>query len=406
MSAPGDLLHDPAALLAADTAGLVSAASCAGAQVRAVSTQLTVLRRSERPRAVVVVGPSAPADTSMLAALLGDRAVAPIVAGAELPGWVGPLDLVVVLAGTREDEQSAVAAAVARHRGAVVVARGAADGPVATAAQESLLPAELAVPEGLAAPARIALLAGAAALAGMGPDPRLPELADLLDQLTLAVHPRAESFTNPAVDLAEYLHGGVGVFVGSDPLADAVACHAAAVFTDIAGLAATEVASPRAAVSPALFARMADGPGLFDDPFTDPFADGLAAPPIRPVLLTATPLEPGEPGEPLSRPNLLDPLRRALPRARVWGEAHASEPERSDVSRAPLARALSLIVGLDMAAVYAGLLAGQRIPGDHPSGLGRAGGSRWAVRAAVPDRDAGVARDDEENRRERYDSWN
>ncbi len=63
-----------------------------------------------------------------------------------------------------------------------------------------------------------------------------------------------------------------------------------------------------------------------------------------------------------------------------------------------------------MTAVYAGLLAGQRLPADHPNGLGRSGGSRWAVRAAVPGRraDGGVFadREDQPDRRERYDSWN
>lgn len=405
MSGPSgaELLHDPATLRAADTGDLIAAASCAGAQVRAVAGQLADLPGTDRPRALVVVGPTAAADAAVLAALLGDRVPAPIVAGPSLPGWVGPLDLVVVLAGSRDDEQSAVAAGTARYRGAVVHVRAAADGPVATAAEQTLLPVELAVPEGLAAPARIALLAGLAATAGLGPDPRLAQLADLADQVTLTVHPGAESFTNPAVDLAEHLLGGVGVFVGCDPLGDALAAHAAAVLIDIAGLPAADLPSVRAAGSPALFGRMAPGEGLFDDPFAD---DAAGAPPARPVLLAT---ESAQPGERSARPSLLAPLRRALPRARVWEPAPPGPSDRPVDGSLP-ARALALVVQLDMTAVYAGLLAGQRLPADHPNGLGRSGGSRWAVRAAVPGRraDGGVFadREDQPDRRERYDSWN
>ncbi len=45
--------------------------------------------------------------------------------------------------------------------------------------------------------------------------------------------------------------------------------------------------------------------------------------------------------------------------------------------------ALAACLRLDFAAVYLGMATGQLVPLDFPDGLGRAGGSRWAVRPAT-----------------------
>ena len=381
-----DLLRDPRALTAADAAGLLPAAGCAGAQVRAVAGQQSFFRRVDRPRALVVIGPTAVTDVALLTALIGSQSPTPVLAAAVLPAWVGPLDLVVVLAARRDDEACARGAAEARRRGAIVHVRGAVDGPVALAAEADLRPVEVAVPEALAAPARLAVLAAAATSAGLLPDQGLERVADLLDVLALAMHPHAASFTNPAVNLAEYLLGSTPVLVGADPLADAVAGHGVDALAELAGIAATVIASGRALMSPMLLSRI----GAESDLFADPFESGEEVPLTRAVLLS----DEGSDGDDRARRGA---LQRALPRAPLV------EPvvESGDPAT-PLGRALACLIQLDMAAVYLGVAYGQRRPPDHPEGLGRSGGALWAVRAPTVETGSAARRPgDDEDRDDR-----
>ena len=359
-----DLLRDPRALMAADVAGLLPAAGCAGAQVRAVAGQQSSFPRVDRPRSLVALGPTAAADVAVLTALIGAQSPTPVLAATVLPAWVGPLDLVVVLAARRDDEACARGAAEARRRGAVVHVRGAADGPVALAAEADLRPVEVAVPEALAGPGRLAVLAAAATAAGLLTDQGLARVADLLDALALAMHPRAESFTNPAINLAEYLFGSTPVFIGADPLADAVAGHGVDALAELAGTAATAVGSDRALLSPMLLSRL----GADADLFADPFSSADEIPPARAVLVSDVGVDSAR----------LGALQRALPRAPlVEPVVEPGEPASA------LGRALACLVQVDVAAVLLGLSYGQRRPPDHPEGLGRSGGALWAVRATV-----------------------
>ncbi len=59
--------------------------------------------------------------------------------------------------------------------------------------------------------------------------------------------------------------------------------------------------------------------------------------------------------------------------------------------------ALAACLRLDFAAVYLGIATGQLAPMDFPDGLGRSGGSRWAVRPA----EVGGAREREQG----TDTW-
>src|SRR6478736_1928731 len=97
-------LHDGGTLVAADLSGLLPAAALAGAQVRSAAEQLAGWSAFDRPPA-------------------------PVVAASTLPGWVGPLDIVVVLAGAVDDMVAAEAAAQANRRGARLVVRASGDGP-------------------------------------------------------------------------------------------------------------------------------------------------------------------------------------------------------------------------------------------------------------------------------------
>ena len=266
-------LHDPGSLVAADAAALLPSAALAGAQVRACAEQLASWAEFDRPRALVVIGATAAVDAGLLSALIGERAPAPVVAAPALPGWVGPLDVVVVLASAVDDMLSAEAAALAARRGARVVVRASADGPVAAAAGGALLDPLLAVPEGLAGTARLAVLASVASAAGLYPRPDFVEAAEQLDAMAMACHPSTDLFINPGLTLAEHLATGTPLLIGTDPIADAIAAHGCRSLAGLAGCAAAWLGSGQAAGSPPVLAR-ATGPGgsgggVFYDPFDD-----------------------------------------------------------------------------------------------------------------------------------------
>jgi hypothetical protein len=386
----------------ADRVGLLPAAAAAGAQVRSILDASEGLPSMERPRAMVVVGAQADIDAAFLIALLGRTAPSPILFAPALPPWVGALDLVVVLAAHPDDEAAAQAAGLARRRGAATVVRGAEHGPVADAAGPSLLPSVVAVPESLAACARWSLLALVAARAGLGPAVELTRTADLLDATALACHPGGESFLNPGINLAEYLGDGTAVLIGCDQLADAIAAHGAHALADLAGLVAGVVTAAQAGTSPALLRRVG-GP---KDLFADPFDEGAPQQVVKPLLVSTTP--EGGLGRPPSERDAadrrtlsailrsfsgamhLDGSPDALPT--VAGMPSWNSPELAnaagEVAALPTGAdgfdaAVAAGLRLDFAAVYLGIATGQLAPADLPDGLGRAGGTRWAVRPAT-----------------------
>ncbi len=393
-SGPGpQALRDADTLLAADHGRLLVAAAAGGAQVRSVAAAVAAAVAADRsagwnrPRAAVVLGPTAAVDAAVLAAVLGPAATAPVVAAGQLPAWVGPLDLVVVLAGDLGDEPSARAAAAARRRGALTLVRAAADGPVADAAGPSLVPAELAVPEALAGPARWAVLAAAAARCGLGAPVDLELLADLLDAAAVAIAPRSESFLNPAANLAEHLSLGVGVLIGTDPSGDALAAHGAGVLMALAGAATAVLPADIALRGPRVLSDL----GISRDLFADPFQDG-ASPPPRPVLIST--VETGRFGPPEPGSMTSSTLQRMLPGAfHLDGAALAGPPDPDRPPGGPgrpagteaWSRVLTTGQVLDVAAAQLAVVAGVLLGPAELSGLGRSGGTRWAVREAVPE---------------------
>ena len=439
MTAPGTVdLHDGASLVAADGAGLLPAAALAGAQVRSAAEQVSGLPAFDRPRALVVIGATAAVDAALLTALIGTRAPAPVLAATALPGWVGALDIVVVLAAAVDDMASAEAAAEAGRRGARVVVRGPSHGPVAAAAGPNLLEPQMAVPEALAGTGRSALLVAVAAAAGLCPRPDFPGAAAQLDAMAMACHPSSEFFVNPALTLAEQLSGGTALFIGTDPVADALAAHATRSLAGLAGYAGAFLGSGQAATSPAVIARAAGsgGTGAPADPFYDPYEDESAADAVQQISavlvvgpsahgasgpLTGSGLVPAgrslDPtpfgaGPPPARSPLATALETALPRAlcigpeelpdtaeRSWADQDQADqdpegggsfgrgrsvraPEEADPAvglpqRDAFTWTVALMSRIDFAAVYLGLLTRARPPMDSPDGLarvGRAGG--------------------------------
>ncbi|MDO5535095.1 MAG: hypothetical protein Q4F65_10645, partial [Propionibacteriaceae bacterium] len=121
-------LDDPAVLAGADD--LLRPLAEAGARLRreadACAPALASLAGEERPRAVIAVGPEA----RLLRAVLEPVCPVPFVAWPSLglPGWVGPLDLVVVLGG---GSPALTCVHEALRRGSRVIVTAAADSTLA-----------------------------------------------------------------------------------------------------------------------------------------------------------------------------------------------------------------------------------------------------------------------------------
>ncbi len=244
------LLGDGAALLAADTGGVLRAAATAGAQVRslaqaAVEADVHALAGT-LPRAVVLLRrPGSSAwSAPVVAALVGTRCPVPVVVTEEAPSWIGALD--VLVAHTADPSDTVLADSIARavHRGSEVVVSAPAEGLVAAAGagRARLLEPRVPVPPGLDFPR--ALTAGLIAVAALGVLPTrmttadLDRLADELDAEAERDHPSHEPFVNPAKALALRLADRVPLLWGTDPVAAAVAGHAASALATHAGVVA------------------------------------------------------------------------------------------------------------------------------------------------------------------------
>lgn len=154
--------------------------------------------RPDQPRAVLAVGP----ESRLIRALLEPGCPVPVIAWhlPTLPGWVGPLDLVVVLAPDEADPTLAAALAQAQRRGCHVVVAAPEHSPIAeiaTARDTVRLP--LSTSDPLAA----ALVAaqGLERL-GIGPDVDPWAIATACDEVAVACAARLDIAENPAKALA------------------------------------------------------------------------------------------------------------------------------------------------------------------------------------------------------------
>jgi hypothetical protein len=243
-------LDDVDSLLAADSRGLLRAASMAGAQVRATAAALEegvleAVAADYPPRTVIWVAGRGNAETagSILAAALAGSAAAPIVIGSESPPWIGALDVLVVAGDDPGDPALVAAAATAVRRGARVVVVAPYEGPLrdATAGRAAVLEPRLWVPDdfGLAR----YLGAGLAVLREVDPGLRmdLAALADELDAEALRNSAARELFTNPAKTLADRMSGRTVVLAGDCAATLALARHGGAILLRIAHQAVATV---------------------------------------------------------------------------------------------------------------------------------------------------------------------
>ncbi|MER5862776.1 SIS domain-containing protein [Kitasatospora sp. NPDC002040] len=399
------LLDDPAALQRADRDRALLALAGAGARVRtalrlADDAGLAALRPDGRPRTLLVAGHgSALAAGAALAALAAgttqvlplpptdaepvrrDRAAADPVFSAglswQLPGWVGPVDLLVIASIDGTEQGLIGLAQQAYARGCAVVVIAPAQSPLTEAAHQvrglplpyapsAVDPADQeadAEPDlpALDPGALWALLAPLLALAEkLGvtqlPPGALQSTADRLDETAVRCRPDAAAYVNPAKDLAGKLSGTVPLLWAEGPVATAVAERFAAMLADRAGRPALAGALPQVLTAHRGMFVGQLGSGADPDDF---FRDRVDEPDpllLQVLLLRQTPGRAADPAEEdqAEVPEPSFPVRRAYRLA----EAHDVRLTEYRSALADPLQALAELTALtDFAAVYLGLAA-------------------------------------------------
>jgi glucose/mannose-6-phosphate isomerase len=369
-------VDDDASLAALDSHQTLRALATAGAQVReaiALSEEAGIERVAggERPRSVLVAslgGSAVVCDVLELLAEPGSPVPVSVRRNVPLPGWVGPLDLVIAVSLSGRAPGPLALAAEAARRGASLLTVGAADSPLADVAAQAR-GVHIGIGRGRTT-SRTALwsllapvLLGAGHLGIVDVDARvLTQTADRLDEVAETCRPSSESFVNPAKVLAADLAEGVPVVLGDGPLNGVAAARATSMLARTARVPATSGELPDDAAQvvacfdgPFTAAYSGGAPGLAgggrdsaDDIFADPFLDGPAAPRLSLLML---------------RDVLPDPLTREADEARILAEAVTTAAREagvkvSEVTAAPghpLTRLAGQIATTDFAATYLAL---------------------------------------------------
>ncbi|WP_200307917.1 SIS domain-containing protein [Streptomyces adelaidensis] len=315
------LLDTPDALSDADRRGLLRGAAEAGARVRTairLGTEAGIpdLKPDGRPRGLLIAGPgmasagvadllSALAGTSCPLTRLHPTGVAP-AAGAlrwELPGWTGPVDLLLVATADGSEPGLAILVEQAYRRGCTVVAVAPAHTPVAEAVASAhglfvpMAPApyEQEVPLGASAPGILwALLTPMLALldrtglVAASPD-ALQQVADRLDHVAERCGPAIATYSNPAKTLAAELADALPVIWTEGQAAGPVGRRFASALAELAGRPAVAAQLPEALASHTV---LLSGPLAASADPEDFFRDRVEEPPAfhaRVVLLRDRP---------------------------------------------------------------------------------------------------------------------
>ncbi|WP_060889129.1 SIS domain-containing protein [Streptomyces scabiei] len=301
------LLDTPDALSEADRRDLLRGAAEAGARVRTAirlgaEAGIPGLKPDGRPRALLVAGPgmASAGVADLLGALAGANCpltrhhptgVAP-AAGAlrwELPGWAGPVDLLLVATADGSEPGLSLLVDQAYRRGSTVVAVAPARTPVAEAVERAhglfvpmaTGPYEQEVPLGAAAPGVLwALLTPMLALLDRtgvvtAPPDALQKVADRLDQVAERCGPAIATYGNPAKTLAAELADSLPVIWTEGQAAGPVGRRFASALADLAGRPALAAQLPEALASHAVLlsgplAASADPDDFFRDRVEDP----------------------------------------------------------------------------------------------------------------------------------------
>jgi hypothetical protein len=369
------LLDDPEALARADRRELLRGAAEAGARVRtavrhATEAGIAELKPDGRPRAILIAGPGLAAIgvADLLGSLAGAACpvtrltpggVAP-AAGAllwELPGWAGPVDLLLIATPDGSEPGLSILVEQAYRRGLTVVAvcpphapltesLTAAHGlavPMATAPYEPQAPAAASAPGSLwALLTPLLVLLDRTGLLSAPPDV-LQKVADRLDHVAERCGPAIATYSNPAKTLAAELAEALPVIWTEGQSAGPAGRRFVAAMAELAGRPALTAELPEALAAHSVLLSGALAAGADPDDFFRDRVEEAQALHARVVLLRDRPAGG----------------RTAAPAARDLALSHdtaISELEPEDGS--DLETLAELIAITDFAAVYLALTAG------------------------------------------------
>jgi D-arabinose 5-phosphate isomerase GutQ len=370
MALDEQLLDDPDGLIAADPSGSLRALASAGAQIRSALRQadeadVARLNEDGRPRAVIVAslgGSAVVGDVLTMLAGSGSPVPVSVRRGLPLPGWVGPLDLVVAVSMSGRAPGPLGLAAEAARRGCRLLTVGTPGSPLAeVAVRTGGVHVPVAPPSTPAARAsRMALWAlltpvlVAAHEVGLVDTSRqvLEVVADRLDINAATFRPSSEAFVNPAKSLALELAGSVSVVLGDGDVTGVAATRAVAMLARTARVPAMRGALPDDAgdVVATFGGPFAAHP---DDVFADPFLGTPAPARLRLVFLRdAEPSVERPDGAWLETSRTADAVRLTAQEAGVQISEAGAQPGH------PLERVADLVSLTDFAAVYLALAGG------------------------------------------------
>ncbi|KGN40855.1 SIS domain-containing protein [Knoellia aerolata] len=367
-------LDSAQSLEALDSRGSLRALASAGAQVRRaiVSAREAGIDRvagGDRPRSVLVAslgGSSVVCDVLDVLAEPGSPVPVTTRREAPLPGWIGPLDLVIAVSLSGRAAGPLALAAEAARRGASLLTVGAPDSPLADVCARgrgvhvdiaATVPTSRAALWSMLTP--VLLAADRLGLVEC-PEQVLERVADLLDGRAEECRPSSESFVNPAKVLALGLAETVPVVLGDGALTGVAASRTAAMFARTAGMPTTHGALPDAASQVVAcfdgpFGRSGESTGngsASGGIFADPFLDGPPAPQLGLLLLRDHPEAHRERGAPVSGFPAVDLAEAVAESAR---DAGVKVWEVEALAGHPIERLASLIAMTDYAATYLAL---------------------------------------------------
>jgi glucose/mannose-6-phosphate isomerase len=355
------VLDDQAKLSAGDPSGMLRAVATAGAQVREAvlrvdDADLGGVVADGRPRAMLVAGMGGSGISGdVLAAVGGLACPVPLLAhrGYRLPGWVGPMDLVVAVSCSGRTEETLAVTDEALRRGCRIITVGQPDSPLAERAvggRTLHLPVDPAgrMPRSNIWALSVPVLLVADAL-GLLSVPRvvLDEVADALDATSAACGPAVEAYVNPAKRLALDLAGTLPYIWGSSEIAGVAAYRLACQLAENAKYPAVSGEMPEVHHNQVVALAGAFGSGAADpdDLFRDRVEDAPGWPALRLLLL----------GDSLEQPELTRRREATLALAEQYGIGVQQLVASGEHA---LARLASLVAPTDFASVYLALAQG------------------------------------------------
>lgn len=361
----------PDAIDAIDRRGSLRALAGAGADVRrtAVLSQeagLDRVNRGDRPRSLLLAAvgsASVVGDVVDHLAEPGSPIAVQTRSNLPLPGWVGPLDLVVAVSASGAAPGPVALAAEAQRRGAGLLTVGAADSPLADVCARARGVHIDPLASGRTTRSSMwalltPVLLGLERIGVIEPvSAHLEAVAAMLDAQAEAFRPGSEAFVNPAKDLAISVSETVPVVLGDGALTGVVAARAAAQLARTARIPVTcgelpDAASQVVACFDGPYAR-SSAAGDVDDLFIDPFLDGPTGPRLG-LLMLRDHLPPDPiPAPDVARHNLAQTVLEAALESgvKVW--------ERTASEGPTLVRLAELLSLVDYTATYLSIGLGQ-----------------------------------------------